>query len=275
MAGGGFNWLREGVRNADAVTTVSPTYAAEIATPAGGHGLDGVLRSRRDGVVGILNGVDYEVWSPATDPFIDVRYDAAHLGGKYRLKGALSVALGLLPDQNAPLIGLVSRLASQKGIDLVAAVLPTLLRETRANFALLGSGDAQAIFAAYRAARSAARTGASARWNTAKLLVVGDEYAGKTSLIRFLARNEPRDLGEKKTRGIELQERVDLTTWAESGSGIMLNIWDFAGQVRTHGMHRYFFSQRCLYLLVLQDRRDETRAGPLQPGDDEGAASVC
>ncbi|MGH8237958.1 MAG: glycogen synthase, partial [Steroidobacteraceae bacterium] len=69
-AGGGFNWLREGVRNADAVTTVSPTYAAEIATPLGGHGLDAILRARPDGVIGILNGVDYAQWNPATDRYL-------------------------------------------------------------------------------------------------------------------------------------------------------------------------------------------------------------
>jgi len=136
------NFLRAGLRAADVVTTVSPTYAAEILTPAFGMGLEEVLNARASGVIGILNGVDYDIWSPSRDPFIDVHYDASDLAGKYRLKGALSIKLGLLPDQNAPLIGIVSRLAEQKGIDLVAAVLPTLLQETRANFAFLGSGDA-------------------------------------------------------------------------------------------------------------------------------------
>jgi starch synthase len=136
------NFLRAGVAAADRVTTVSPTYATEIRTPAFGMGLEDLLAARGDEVVGILNGVDYGVWSPATDPFIELHYDAEDLTPKYRLKGALAVRLGLLPDQNAPLIGIVTRLATQKGIDLVTAVLPTLLRETRANFTVLGSGDA-------------------------------------------------------------------------------------------------------------------------------------
>jgi GTPase SAR1 family protein len=125
---------------------------------------------------------------------------------------------------------------------------------------VLRSGDAQAIFAAYRAAQQAAATNNSAQWNTAKLLVVGDETAGKISLIRFLVHNKPRIPDEKKTQGIELEERVDVTQWAPGGDGIILNIWDLAGQVRTHGTHRFFFSERCLYLLVLQDRREDDRS---------------
>jgi small GTP-binding protein len=125
---------------------------------------------------------------------------------------------------------------------------------------LLRSGEAQAIFAAYRAAREAAKTSTSAQWNTAKLLVVGDETAGKTSLIKFLVHNEPRDPNQTKTSGIDLRERVDITRWAQGGTDITLNIWDFAGQVRTHGTHRFFFSERCLYLLVLQDRLEDDRS---------------
>jgi starch synthase len=141
LAGGGVNFLRAGLRAAGCVTTVSPTYATEIRTPAFGMGLEDVLIARGDEIVGILNGVDYGVWSPTSDPFIEARYDATNLAPKYRLKGALSVRLGLRPDEKAPLIGVVSRLVLQKGIDLVTAVLPTLLAETRANFVFLGSGD--------------------------------------------------------------------------------------------------------------------------------------
>jgi starch synthase len=141
LAGGTINFLRAGLRSADAVTTVSPTYAEEIRTPAFGMGLEDVLDERADGVVGILNGVDYDVWSPATDPFLDVHYDALNLSPKYGIKGALAQRVGLLPDLNAPLLGVVSRLAPQKGIDLVAAVLPTALATTRASCVCLGRGD--------------------------------------------------------------------------------------------------------------------------------------
>jgi starch synthase len=141
LGGGTVNFLRAGLRAADAVTTVSPTYAEEIATPAFGMGLEDVLTARADGVVGILNGVDYDVWSPTTDPFLDVHYDALNLSAKYSIKGALAQRVGLLPDLNSPLLGVVSRLAPQKGIDLISAVLPTILATTRASFVCLGSGD--------------------------------------------------------------------------------------------------------------------------------------
>jgi starch synthase len=93
-------------------------------------------------LVGILNGVDYGVWSPSHDPFIEMRYDAADVAPKYRIKDRLERHAGFGPEPNAPLVGVVSRLAAQKGIDLVAAVLPTLVAATRANFVFLGNGDA-------------------------------------------------------------------------------------------------------------------------------------
>jgi starch synthase len=142
VSDGYVNFLRAGLYAADVVTTVSPTYATEIRTPGFGMGLEDVLLARGDDVIGILNGVDYEIWDPRRDPFIDVRFGAGNLEPKHRLKGALAVQRGLVPDPRAPLIGVVSRLAAQKGIDLVTAVLPTLFSETRANFVVLGSGDA-------------------------------------------------------------------------------------------------------------------------------------
>jgi starch synthase len=141
LAGGTINFLRAGLRSTDAVTTVSPTYAEEIRTPAFGMGLEDVLNARADGVVGILNGVDYGVWSPTIDPFLDAHFDALNLSPKYAIKGALAQRVGLLPDLNSPLLGVVSRLAPQKGIDLVAAALPTILATTRASFVCLGNGD--------------------------------------------------------------------------------------------------------------------------------------
>ncbi|HVS24066.1 MAG TPA: glycogen/starch synthase, partial [Gammaproteobacteria bacterium] len=101
LAGDTLNFLRAGLRAADAVSTVSPTYAEEIRTPAFGMGLEDVLDERADGVVGILNGVDYDVWSPATDPFLDVHYDAQDLFPKQALKRALAERIGLLTDSDA------------------------------------------------------------------------------------------------------------------------------------------------------------------------------
>lgn len=140
--GGSVNFLRAGVRAADRVTTVSPTYAAEIRRPELGMGLEDALAARGADLIGILNGVDYGVWSPARDPFLVERYDAGDLKPKRRIKSRLLARLGLARDADAPLIGVVSRLAAHKGIDLVTATLPTLLATTRASFAVLASGDA-------------------------------------------------------------------------------------------------------------------------------------
>jgi starch synthase len=141
-AGGTVNFMRAGIRTADRLTTVSPTYAEEIKGPELGMGLDDVLRARGGELIGILNGVDYDVWSPERDPFLPVHYDAGDLAPKRRIKGLLLARLGMPLDIAAPLIGVVSRLVAQKGIDLLAAALPSLLADTNAGFVVLGSGDA-------------------------------------------------------------------------------------------------------------------------------------
>jgi starch synthase len=141
LAGDDVNFLRAGVHAADVVTTVSPTYAAEIRTPEFGMGLEDVLNARGAALVGILNGVDYDLWDPRSDPFLALHFDATNLAPKRQLKSALAARLGLQADATTPLVGIVTRLAAQKGIDLVTAILPALLRETRATFAVLGSGD--------------------------------------------------------------------------------------------------------------------------------------
>ncbi len=140
-AGAGFNWLREGVRNADAVTTVSPTYAAEIATPLGGHGLDAVLRARPDGVVGILNGVDYTEWDPATDRYLKHHYSLQNPAGKAQTKRAFLDWLNLPVDTTAPLLGMVTRLTLQKGIDLLYDALPEIIITRNLCCVVLGSGE--------------------------------------------------------------------------------------------------------------------------------------
>ena len=146
---GDIGFLKAGVRLSDRITTVSPTYAAEICTPESGMGMDGLLRGRADRLVGILNGVDTEVWNPATDPQITVRYGPHHLEARAGNKAALQTRFGLTVDPAAPVFGVVSRLSWQKGLDLLLEALPTLLAEG-GQLALLGSGDAplEAGFAA-------------------------------------------------------------------------------------------------------------------------------
>jgi starch synthase len=133
------NLMKAGLVFADAVTTVSPTYAQEITTPEGGEGLDGVLRTRAGKLYGILNGIDAAEWDPATDPHLPAHFDAHRLAGKASCKRALQEELGLPARADVPLVGLVGRLADQKGIDLLLAALPDLLRRDL-QVAVLGSG---------------------------------------------------------------------------------------------------------------------------------------
>ncbi len=143
LAAGRINTLLHGIRYADLVTTVSPTYAREICTPEYGAGLDGFLRARGDRLVGILNGVDYEEWDPATDPYLPARFDAANLAGKAAVRRALAARVGLSVSDGALLIGLVSRLVSQKGIDLMVAVLPELVRRGDCALVAIGTGESR------------------------------------------------------------------------------------------------------------------------------------
>jgi starch synthase len=138
---GSFNMMKGGLLDAEIVTTVSPTYAKEIQTEEMGHGLDGVLRKRAADLHGVLNGVDYEVWSPENDALIPRRYSPKDVAaGKKENKSALLAKLGL-PDRGAPVIGMISRLADQKGFDILAEAFPGVL-ETGAQVVVLGTGDA-------------------------------------------------------------------------------------------------------------------------------------
>jgi starch synthase len=140
---GRLNFLKAGIVWSDAINTVSPTYAREIQTPEFGFGLDGLLRSRASKLTGILNGVDYEEWNPETDRHLPANYSARDLSGKRACKLALLEEMGLerpgfAAEANRPLIGIVSRFAHQKGMDLVTAILPL----EGAALVVLGSGEA-------------------------------------------------------------------------------------------------------------------------------------
>lgn len=150
---GQIGFLKAGLQLADRITTVSPSYAGELLTSAGGMGLDGLFRARSGAVSGILNGIDTDLWNPVTDPHLAARYDARRLKARAANKAALQERLGLAPDPAALLFGVVSRLAWQKGLDLLLAALPTLLGEG-AQLAVLGAGEAP-IEAGYRAAAAA------------------------------------------------------------------------------------------------------------------------
>lgn len=132
--------LKGGLLQADQITTVSPTFAWEMTTPQGGFGLDGVLGSRFHDLTGILNGIDTEVWNPATDPHLPAHYTTEDLGGKAVCKAALQTELGLPVQHDAPLVGSIGRLDPQKGIELLLESIPWLV-DQGAQVVVLGSAD--------------------------------------------------------------------------------------------------------------------------------------
>jgi starch synthase len=149
---GQLSFMKAGLTFADGVTTVSPGYAREIATPEFGQGLDGVIRLRGSAMVGILNGIDEQVWDPGRDADLAVTYEAARPGGKAACKAALQREAGLEAAPGAPLLAVVSRLSHQKGLDLILDALPALLAQG-VQLVVQGSGE-PALERAFHAAAS-------------------------------------------------------------------------------------------------------------------------
>jgi starch synthase len=135
-----FSVLKGGLIFADKITTVSPSHAVEIMTREQGFGLEGVLQQRANDLIGILNGVDYKQWNPAVDPLIAQRYSDDNLEGKRLCKASLQRTMGLAIKPEVPLFGIISRLTSQKGIDLIEKVFAALI-ERDVQFVMLGSGE--------------------------------------------------------------------------------------------------------------------------------------
>jgi len=139
---GKLNLMKAGVMCADGLTTVSPRYALEIQSPAFGYGMDTALQYRSPMLRGILNGVCVKRWNPATDPYIAIQYDADSVVEKKPVcKDDLQTTLGLPPLNDVPLCGMISRLVHQKGVDLIAEVIPLWVEKHGVQFCLLGKGD--------------------------------------------------------------------------------------------------------------------------------------
>lgn len=144
LDGGGedfLNFMARGITFADVINTVSPTYAQEILTPEYGQGLDPLLQTRQDQLVGILNGIDYDLFNPLTDRQITAPYSIEDMSGKLLCKATLQHECGFEIDPQLPLIGMVTRLVDQKGLDLLDEALPWMLANTNAQLVALGSGD--------------------------------------------------------------------------------------------------------------------------------------
>ena len=141
LRAGRLGYLMAGILHANAITTVSPTYAREIQTAAHGVGLDGLLRSRAEVLFGILNGIDEAEWTPETDAHLPHHFSAGDLSGKERCKQALLASGGLPYRREIPLLAVVSRLVWQKGFDLCMKVLPPLLEKRMFQLVVLGKGE--------------------------------------------------------------------------------------------------------------------------------------
>jgi len=184
---GQINFLKAGLAYADRILTVSPTYAKEIQTPAGGCGLDGLLSRRAADLRGILNGADYEHWSPSKSPFLENHYSLERPSAKRICKNTLQQELGLDEASGAPLFGIVSRLAPQKGLDLLLENVDYLLA-LGAQFALLGTGE-PALEAAF------ARKAAEKPWQFAARIGYDEGFAHRIiagcDVLMVPSRQEP------------------------------------------------------------------------------------
>lgn len=241
---GGFCFMKGGLTGADVITTVSPTYAREIQTREYGYGLDPLLRWRAERLVGIANGVDAEAWNPATDPLLARRYTAASLRqGKNANKRELQVELGLHDDVDAPLIGIVTRLAEQKGSDLILGALDTLMhRHPALQFALLASGD-RAQEQAWRdaAARYPQRVGVQLRYDER----LAHRIEAGADLFLMPSRFEPCGLNQmysqrygtipvvRRTGGLAdtVTDATPQTLADGSATGVMFNDADVGGVI--------------------------------------------
>jgi len=189
---GDISFLKGGIVFCDRVNTVSPRYAEEICTPGFGHGLDGLLTQRRPVLSGILNGLDVAAWNPLDDPALPRAYGPDDLSGKTTCKRELQKELGLSIDDTRPLLGMVTRLDTQKGIDLLETAWP-LLEHEGAQLALVGSGDPRhARQLSELAARKPGQTGVTLRFDEALARRI---YAG-SDLFLMPSRYEPCGLSQ-------------------------------------------------------------------------------
>jgi starch synthase len=188
-----FNFMARGIRFSDIVSTVSPTYAQEIMTSEYGERLDALLRARRDRVVGILNGIDAETYDPSTDTALAAPFSADDPAGKVACKAALQRELGWPDEPERPVLGIVTRLVDQKGLDLLHHVMPWLLTQTDAQLVLLGSGQAN-LESAFRQHAQAhpGRVAARIGFDTAFAQRI---YAGSDAFL-MPSRFEPCGLGQ-------------------------------------------------------------------------------
>ncbi|MDE3068847.1 MAG: glycogen synthase GlgA [Verrucomicrobiota bacterium] len=234
---GHLNCLKAGIALADVITTVSPRYAREIMTEEFGCGLDGLLRRRQGRLVGILNGVDYDFWDPARDPFLPCAYSAGRLDGKTACKLALQKELGLPVTNAMPLFATISRLAEQKGVDIQLGALEEML-SADLQFVLLGSG-APAFEAGY--------LGLARRFPSQVAVRVGHDEGlahrieGGSDFYLMPSRFEPSGLNQMYSL------RYGVIPIVRATGGLDDSVTDFTEDAaRANGIKFYEYSSRAL-----------------------------
>jgi starch synthase len=252
---GAYNFLKCGIETAGAVATVSPTYAREIVTSEVGAGLDGALRARPRPIAGILNGVDYSVWNPATDSAIAVRYDGADFTNKARCKSALQKELGLPLDLRAPLVANVGRMVEQKGTDLVATVIPKLTRGTEAQVVVAGDGSSALVTAIEEAVAKAHGQAVFAR--AASEALVHRIFAG-ADFVLVPSRYEPCGLVQMYA------QRYGALPVARATGGLVDTVVDCDAKLET-GTGFLFEAPTADALLGAAERAVAARAQPRWP----------
>lgn len=189
---GKVNLMKAGLIYADQVSTVSPTYAREILTEEYGCGLEGVLKNRPGKVAGILNGIDYNLWNPATDKKICKRYSAATIADRYVNKEKFQKELGFKVDRDIPVIGMISRLADQKGCDLLIKIIHDIL-DMKVQFVLLGTGDTKYHVLLEKAAKAHPK---NASVNLKFDAVLAEKIYAASDLFLIPSRYEPCGLSQ-------------------------------------------------------------------------------
>ncbi len=261
-ARGNVNWMRQGIVLADAVSTVSPTYAQEICTPEGGYGLDDSLRARPPPAVrGILNGVDYDVWNPETDALLPHRYTTRDLQGKRLLKHELQQRTGLKPDAHVPLAGIVSRLTVQKGFDLLFETLPDLLDSRPLQLAILGTGEPRYVsFFARLAERYPGRVAFQAGYDEvmAHLIEAGSDMFLMPSLYEPCGLNQMYSLKYgtvpivRRTGG--LADSVQMWDPASgTGTGVVFNDFDAPAMRWALGTALDLFAEQRTWVRIMRN----------------------